>query len=118
MPLFWVRVLAGTSLEILKSIVFLFLVCPRGPTLFTDAGKHSLYAYLLHAFVLPWLGKAAVMTPWLKDRIAMALPLKVIVVAVDILICGGACAMLASWPVRSVFGLILEPTWIRHLYVK
>jgi len=118
MPLFWLRGLADTSLEIFKSIVFLFLVCPRKKTCFTDAGKYSIYSYLLHPFVLPWLGKAVVLTPWLKDRTAISLPLKVIVAAVDILICGGVCAMLASRPVRFVFSLLIEPTWIRNFYIK
>ena len=117
MPLFWLRFLASTSLELLKSIVFLFVVCPRSNTCFTDAGKYSLYPYLLHLCVLPWLGKAAVLTPWLKDRTDISSPLKVIVVVIDILICSGVCAMLASRPVRFVF-MFLEPTWLRNFYIK
>jgi len=59
-----------------------------------------------------------VLTPWLKDRSDISLPLKVIVVVIDILICGGVCVMLASRPVRFVFRPFLEPTWLRNFYIK
>lgn len=116
MPFFWLRGLAFTALELLKSIIFLFAICPRRMTFITHAGQHSMYPYLLQFFVLPWLGRAAILMPWLKDRDSMMFPLNCGIVFVDMLICVSICGMLASRPIRVFFWLVIEPTWIKSLY--
>jgi len=118
-PLKWLPAFAIISLEILKSIVFLLVVCPRKETFVTEAGSYSLYPYLLHGpFVLNCLGKAVVLTPWLKDRATMPVPLTALVLVFDLFICAAVNGMLASRPTRFVFGFLLEPTWIKSFYIK
>merc|ERR1719247_213992 len=118
MPLLWLPGLANTSLELLKSIILVFVVCPREEYVFTSTGQHSLYPYLLQGFALSLFGKANVLTPWLKQGASIALPWKLAVVIVDFLVVALFCMLMASWPVRSIFSFILEPTWIGKLYVK
>jgi len=118
MPLLWLRGLANTSLELLKSIILVFVVCPRENCFFTSTGQHSFYPYLLQGGVLTGLGKANELTPGLKDGASIALPWKLTVVIVDIMVVIMLCMLMASWPIRSIFRSILEPKWIGKLCVK
>lgn len=118
MPFFWLSGFARTLLEILKAIVFSVVVCPRTHCCVTDLGRYSLYAYLLHPPVLHLLDLGFQSTPWLRHLSSAEPALQALTTVMDTAICVGLCALLSSWPVRAVFGVLLEPTWIKRLYAN
>jgi len=109
--LFWIRGLTVNMWYFTQGMLFLS-ICPRSHTLFTDGGSHSLYIYLLHKPLQFHGGQ------WLVDHLDyMPLPraMKFVVVVFFAIIIS---FFLVSRPVRLIFNVILEPVWIRHLFVE
>merc|ERR1719464_1064291 len=98
--LYWIRGLFKNVLELSKGLIFLLLCCPRSGGPMARLGRHSIYPYLLHPIALEWCGPLLNVTP-------PACQLLVLPLAVTVL--------LASWPVRLVFGIFLEPRWLERL---
>jgi len=117
-PLIWTRVVAWNLVQILKSIVFVILICPRTRTPFTEAGRHSIYPYLLHRNVLCLMGKISskmslsqylAFNPWVVSSAQTLVDFSMIV---------GLCYCLSTWPVRAFFHPLIEPSWLRFFFVQ
>uniref|UniRef100_A0A7S4Q5Z8 Uncharacterized protein n=1 Tax=Alexandrium monilatum TaxID=311494 RepID=A0A7S4Q5Z8_9DINO len=98
--LYWIRGLFKNALELTKGLIFLLLCCPRSNSILTTFGRHSIYPYLLHPVVLDWLGPVVKATPPACQLLVLPLVIT---------------AVLASWPVRVLFGPFLEPVWLERL---
>jgi len=102
--LYWVRGLFKNMLELTKGLAFLLLCCPRSKGLISALGRHSIYPYLLHPVALQgWTVVAEAVSPVLPLQCQLLL----LPVALTVL--------LASWPVRLVFRVFLEPSWLERL---
>jgi len=99
MRLLWLRGLWKNTLELTKGLLFL-ACCPRSSGLISKLGRHTLYPYLLHPVAMHWFDQLLAFLPhelhsaW-KHAAAPCL----------------LTAVLASWPVRAVLGVFLEPSW-------
>jgi len=101
--LFWTRQLFFNIYAITKTCVFMLLCCPRGANFASDFGRHSIYPYLLHVPCVPLLARCldlvgisllgSHMTEYLAGFVLTTL--------------------LATWPVRAVFWVFLEPSWLQ-----
>ncbi|CAE7734101.1 unnamed protein product [Symbiodinium pilosum] len=101
-------------------LVFLLFGVPRGQIWFTEAGSMTMYAYLLHAPFAQWPGAALSYLSRL-DWHLFALPAAFEYAGFMVLAClmnlyfVGLVYVLTTRPVRSVFGVLIEPTWILRL---
>lgn len=104
--LFWAReILFFNTLSIVKTLIFIVLCCPRVSSFMSDLGQHSLYPYLLHLqFIEPiarLLSLAGIeLTSSSLIELAVSIPL---------------CTLLATNPVRKVFGVFIQPMWLEYL---
>jgi len=120
--LLWARYLGCLAYRTAWLLIFLFFGVPRDETWFSEAGSHTLYAYLLHqpfpryvAFALPKLGE---LLGW--ERV-LAMPellkyLGFLLLAFFLnLYFVGVVYATSSKPVRGVFGVLIEPSWLLRL---
>ena len=111
--LYWTRRAAKHVIEIAQLCVVLLTLVPRSTRWFTGFGKHTLYAFLLHEFVLAGRERLLTVAPPLP--VLTRLPSHLLVLASQYALCLALCALLCSSPVRRLFGLVLEPTWLSSL---
>lgn len=110
---YWFRGLFVNLFETSKALVLLLLVVPRKANFLTKYGENSLYAYLLHPFVItlfldPVKFLHHPVPCWLE------LPFWCLLAAFSF----GVAVALSSWPVRQVFKVILEPVWLADMIFK
>ncbi|CAE7386099.1 unnamed protein product [Symbiodinium natans] len=118
--LLWARYFAAVAYRTFSLLVFLLFGVPRGKTWFTEAGSMTMYAYLLHA---PFVRGAAMALSYLAsfDIRLFGWPPLVEFAGFMALACAlnlyfvGLVYALTSQPVRSVFGIFIEPTWLLRL---
>eukprot|EP00928_Gymnodinium_smaydae_P058310 TRINITY_DN41519_c0_g1_i1.p1 TRINITY_DN41519_c0_g1~~TRINITY_DN41519_c0_g1_i1.p1 ORF type:complete len:475 (+),score=30.82 TRINITY_DN41519_c0_g1_i1:60-1427(+) len=113
MSVFWFRGLFRHAWELTKGLILCFLCCPRTRTPYTKWGMNSLYPYLLQLFFLrliehvyPDLWPAFLkghFNVWWGVAVSWTLYWAVMVAVV---------ALLASWPIRPLVALVLEPEWL------
>lgn len=104
--MFWVRGLCRNALELTKGVLFL-ICCPRSPCFMTELGQRTLYPYLLHPVAMYWCEKVFHGLPnTFADRHNY---LKLFVMPCIL------AAALASWPVRPIFRVFLEPAWLERI---
>jgi len=110
--LFWVRGFFRNVLEFTKCLIFLLVLCPREWSLPSELGKHTLYPYLLHYTALglcePWWHRVVTLEHSTRGCLLWLLAL-VWLFTLNVL--------LASWPVRYVFGPFYQPAWLESLCV-
>jgi len=113
--LFWTWRLTKITVDIVPCLVLLVFVMPRGKTFLTQAGQHTLYAYLHHRPVVVWYGKLLFE---LQNNIAwMQLSVcGLLVVAMCHLVVSLAIMLfLTSCPWRWLFSWAVQPTWANPL---
>lgn len=102
-------------LELMKSCIFLVLCCPRSKCWCSDFGMYAIYPYMLHQLALDFCGVR--LFSELSHNIAMlpALLAQCTFYAAHIAIAIVLNFALAAWPIRAIFWLLFEPTWIDRL---
>lgn len=105
---FW-RGLFVNLFETSKGMIFLFMVVPRTENRFTKYGQQSLYAYLLHPFVLYLFERL----PFIHHNVPLVLelPFWCFLLAFSF----GIAIGMSSEPVRAVFKVFLEPAWLEEI---
>lgn len=101
--------LAVKALLLTQSLIFILLCCPRCPGTMSALGRHSLYAYLLHIPALQWRAKL-LYVPGSPDPARQTfywIAALIFSVLLAVLLC--------SAPIRCLFRLFLEPTWLLKL---
>jgi len=86
-------------------VPLLGIVLPAEENCLTWVGKHSLYPYLLHRSMLPFLSDIMLYIHQVTDSDLLEL-------SVQLSGCVAICVILASWPVRMIFQVIVEPRWV------
>lgn len=127
--LIWVRGLFRQWLEISKSCLFLFLVCPHGNKgLVTELGAHTIYPFFLH-YAVALLAVQCFASSGLSVPSA---PLQLLGVGSGIILvarwavvwsamfAAAACvvALLSAKWVRMVFAPCLQPRWLEALLAQ
>eukprot|EP00413_Alexandrium_margalefii_P047406 CAMPEP_0204594820 /NCGR_PEP_ID=MMETSP0661-20131031/52301_1 /ASSEMBLY_ACC=CAM_ASM_000606 /TAXON_ID=109239 /ORGANISM="Alexandrium margalefi, Strain AMGDE01CS-322" /LENGTH=208 /DNA_ID=CAMNT_0051605261 /DNA_START=13 /DNA_END=639 /DNA_ORIENTATION=- len=103
--LLWIRGLFKNLLELTKGLIFIFCCCPRKRVpLLSHVGRHTIYPYMLHLYAREIWSDAVGGRTGLLQRVFEVSLLPVLV-----------AVLLASAPVRWVFGPILEPLWLERL---
>jgi len=104
--LYWTReILFYNIYAIVKMLLFLVLVCPRSAGIMSELGQYSIYPYLLHLQFVP-------LATWLLSLCGLTLTSSALLeLATSFVI----CTLLATWPVRSVFWVFFQPTWLEGL---
>ena len=118
----WTRYLCQLFYRTAGIFIFLFLGVPRESTWFTHQGSKTLYSYLLHQIplhvvrsLLAWLAVKHDYTTW--STWPWAVQYGAFMACATLLT---LCLMLVvyattSWPVRLVFGPLLEPQWLLNM---
>jgi len=86
-------------------VPLLGFVLPAEENCLTWVGKYSLYPYLLHRSILDFLIAFMLYIHNVTDSELLEL-------SVQLSCCAGICVFLASWPVRMIFQVIIEPRWV------
>ena len=110
--MYWVRRAAKNVIEIAQLLVVLLTMIPRSSRWFTWAGRHTLYAFLLHETVLGWRNRLVAVVPL---PVVTSPPLHVLILFSQYLFCVAVCAGLCSRPTRRLFAVVLEPWWLTRL---
>lgn len=107
------RRVARQCLEIFQGLAVLLTIIPRSPTLYTEFGRYTLYAFLLHETVLH-----------LGNEVEKKLPMPIFTSTV---MHGAVMGIMAVWlscvvvflgskPTRTLFAPLLEPkSWLEPL---
>mmetsp|Transcript_40710 Transcript_40710/g.97667 ORF Transcript_40710/g.97667 Transcript_40710/m.97667 type:complete len:458 (-) Transcript_40710:39-1412(-) len=106
--LYWIRRLGRMTIDVVPTLLLVFMVLPRSETPLTYMGSHTLYSYLFHSAVHHW-----------RDVITQSLPIPVFtspIVHVAVLIlhvpyCLGVLTALTSSYFRNLFRWALTPDW-------
>lgn len=112
----WVRGLFRNVLELTKSCLFLFFVCPHGHKGFiTDLGAYTIYPFFLHYTVaileVRLVGQLSFPIPWgltPAQRCAAGWFLQIAIGFVVV-------ALLSTRAVRILFGPVLQPKWLEKV---
>ncbi|CAJ1392587.1 unnamed protein product [Effrenium voratum] len=120
---YWLWARYGASLAYRTFCMFIFLLfgVPRGRVWFTDAGSATMYAYLLHMPLVRYTAMGLTKADALYAATLANLP-----PALDYICFIALATALNLWfamivyvltlhPVRSMFGVLIEPTWLLNL---
>merc|ERR1711871_1580042 len=114
--LYFVRRWAKTVVDLIQGLAFLLTLCPRNETVFSELGKYTLYPFLLHFSLLLWLHKIVLL---LNLPVSTSFVVHLLfAIGFGIPACIGITWLLTTWPVRKLFGLVLEPTWLHSMLAK
>eukprot|EP00927_Polykrikos_kofoidii_P049529 TRINITY_DN4357_c0_g1_i1.p1 TRINITY_DN4357_c0_g1~~TRINITY_DN4357_c0_g1_i1.p1 ORF type:complete len:451 (-),score=42.70 TRINITY_DN4357_c0_g1_i1:48-1400(-) len=115
----WIRgAVFRNVLEVTKILLFLLYVCPRGESFMSRLGRYSLYPMLIHHQLME------LELTWFADPGAASLPapsnvpLALLLYAGQIVFCFGLTAVLSTRPVRAIWWVIIEPTWLTSCVAK
>lgn len=113
---FWLRGMFRNALEMSKGLVLILFLCPRADSFLSRMGQYSLYTYLLHPWCQQLVNMGIKYYDWRPHPNALSsLSFQWACVFMAM---GYACCMnifLTSFPVRTLFGPILEPVWLERL---
>ena len=116
--LYFVRRWAKTAVDLVQGLAFFLTLCARNTTLLSEWGKYTLYLFLLHFSFVSWLSRIAKLVSLPVSTSAAVHLLFAISFGMPVLVCFGMIWMLTTLPVRKVYGLALEPTWLQLLLTK
>lgn len=105
--LLWTPCLFRNVFELSKGLVILLCFCPRSRCIMSEWGENSIYPFLLHRMVIfhRWQYMLPPATFCQQSFLGLGL-----------LTYSAFCtALLATRPVRMVFGILLEPLWLEGL---
>jgi len=114
MWLLWIRgAVFRNVLELTKTLIFVFCLCPRSSSFMSDLGQYSLYPMLLHVPIMKlqliWLrgSDADESIPYPENAF-----LVVLCYLGQLSFCFALTVLLSSKAVRSVFWVFFQPTWV------
>merc|ERR1719401_1555251 len=114
---FWLRGLFRNALEVSKGLVLILLCCPRQDNMLSRLCQYSLYTYLLHPWCQDFVNMGIKIYDWRPHpTAASSATFQWACVLGAIAYAFAMNVFLTSWPVRKVFGPILEPAWLERLF--
>lgn len=109
---FWVRGMCRNAVEMTKTLVFVFLLIPRGRMGFiSDLGSQTLYPYMLHYSVVR-LQNRLINIP---EGFQAPNFVWVLMWLAEFTFCFLVVSALSSAPVRKTFKVLFEPTWLEEI---
>eukprot|EP00747_Dinoflagellata_sp_TGD_P146563 gnl/TRDRNA2_/TRDRNA2_176706_c2_seq13.p1 gnl/TRDRNA2_/TRDRNA2_176706_c2~~gnl/TRDRNA2_/TRDRNA2_176706_c2_seq13.p1 ORF type:complete len:1126 (+),score=120.53 gnl/TRDRNA2_/TRDRNA2_176706_c2_seq13:80-3457(+) len=111
--LFWMRRLAKLVLDMVPTLVLMFVVVPHDQVFFSWIGPHTLFPYLLHEIVNYWRNML-ILTFTLPRITSLAGHAAVITLHVPYIM--AVLSLCASSPCRWLFAWCLKPTWLLWLF--
>eukprot|EP00747_Dinoflagellata_sp_TGD_P146566 gnl/TRDRNA2_/TRDRNA2_176706_c2_seq16.p1 gnl/TRDRNA2_/TRDRNA2_176706_c2~~gnl/TRDRNA2_/TRDRNA2_176706_c2_seq16.p1 ORF type:complete len:1134 (+),score=129.58 gnl/TRDRNA2_/TRDRNA2_176706_c2_seq16:80-3481(+) len=111
--LFWMRRLAKLVLDMVPTLVLMFVVVPHDQVFFSWIGPHTLFPYLLHEIANYWRNMLILQLP-LPHITSGAGHAAVIMLHVPYIM--GVIWLCASSQCRWAFAWCLKPTWLLWLY--
>jgi fucose 4-O-acetylase-like acetyltransferase len=114
---FWLRGLFRNALELSKGLVIILLCCPRQENMLSRMGQYSIYTYLLHPWCQDLVNEGIKFYDWRPHpNAASSSMFQWACVFGAIAYAFTMNVFLTSKPVRTIFGPILEPTWLEGLF--
>jgi len=117
----WARYGASLAYRTLCMFTFLLFGVPRGRVWFTDAGSATMYAYLLHVPLVHYtvVGLTKANAPFAATLANLPPVLDymcfiVLAIALNLWFAMIVYSLTVN-PVRSIFGVLIEPTWLLTL---
>jgi fucose 4-O-acetylase-like acetyltransferase len=105
--LLWIPCLFRNIFELSKGLVILLCFCPRSTCIISEWGENSMYPYLLHRTMI-FHGWMYIQPPAAFSTWAL--------LGLGLMIYSVFCtAILATRPVRMIFGVLVEPSWLEKL---
>jgi len=115
-PFVWLRSTYRVCLEAVKSLLFIFCVCPRSDGWMAYYGQYTIYPYIIHMLLLPPYYATLKKVPWFIDDEAYPVlsgTLQYVFLTIALF---SIEFVLSTAPVRYLFGPLVEPVWAQRLY--